>query len=76
MGVPNMVFQTIGMFAIFAGKSESVKDIVLTGKLSTIPLGEPVFKQLEQLHQVRFLVPELSDYATAIGAALAAAGQR
>mgnify|MGYP005965560099 CR=1 FL=1 len=72
VGVANMVFQTIGMFAVFAGKAEQVRDIVLTGKLSTIEPMRKVFHQLEQLHGVRFIIPENSDYATAIGAALSA----
>ena len=72
MGVANLVFQTIGMFAVFAGKSEKVQDIVLTGKLSTFELARGIYRQLEELHGVHFIIPEYSDFATAIGAALAA----
>ncbi len=72
LGVANLVFQTIGMFAVFAGKSEKVRDIVLTGKLSTIDLAYTMYRQLEELHDVHFIIPEHSDYATAIGAALSA----
>lgn len=72
LGVANMVFQTIGMFAVFAGKSEQVRDIVLTGKLSTFRLASQIYRQLEELHSVHFIIPEYSDFATAIGAALSA----
>ncbi len=72
LGVANLVFQTIGMFAVFAGKSEKIRDVVLTGQLSRISLAQQIYRQLEELHGVRFLIPEHSDFATAIGAALSA----
>ena len=75
LGVANLVFQTIGMFAVFAGKAEKVHDVVLTGKLSTIGLAHAIYRQLETMHGVHFIIPDKSDYATAIGAALSAQKQ-
>ena len=48
------------------------KNVVLTGNLSKNNIGRRTFDMLESIHDVKFTIPEKSDYATAIGAALAA----
>ncbi len=70
LGVLNMVFQTIGIFAIMAARAQQTKHIVLTGNLSRIALARRVMDDLETLYPVRFLIPEVSEFATAIGAAI------
>lgn len=69
-GVLNMVFQTIGMLAVFACRSHAVKDVILTGTLSTVPCAKTLFKQVERLYRIKFIIPRHSIYATATGAAL------
>ncbi len=69
-GVVNMVFQTIGMLAVFALRESTTKDVVLTGTLTVMPEIREVFSTLEALHPVNFILPENSVFATAIGAAL------
>ena len=69
-GVVNMVFQTIGMLAVFAVRESATRDIVLTGTLTVMPEIREVFSALEALHPVNFILPENSVFATAIGAAL------
>jgi len=69
-GVLNMVFQTIGMLAVFACRNDSIKDVVLTGTLSTVPCAKTLFKQVERLYKIKFIIPQHSIYATATGAAL------
>lgn len=69
-GVLNMVFQTIGMLAVFACRNSPVKNVVLTGALTLLPGARTTFDALEALHPVRFIVPEDALFATAIGAAL------
>ena len=69
-GVVNMVFQTIGMLAVFALRESATKDIILTGTLTVMPEIREVFSTLEALHPVNFILPENSVFATAIGAAL------
>lgn len=69
-GVLNMVFQTIGMLAVFACRNSAVQDVVLTGTLTVLPEARPVFDALETLHPVHFTIPENAVFATAIGAAL------
>ncbi len=69
-GILNMVFQTIGMLAVFACRYHEVKDVILTGTLSKVPLAKHLFKQVERLYSVKFIIPPHSIYATATGAAL------
>ena len=70
VGVLNMVFQTIGMMAVFACRNEAMKDVVLTGTLSQVPSAEKVFTMLHKMHGVNFIIPNNAIYATATGAAL------
>lgn len=70
-GLVNMVFQTIGMMSVFASRIDGVKDIVLCGNLTTIPNTKEIFSRIEELHGVRFYIPDQAEYATALGAALA-----
>ncbi len=69
-GVLNMVFQTIGMLAVFACRNDNVKDVIITGTLSTVPCAKDLFKQVERLYKIKFTIPPHSIYATATGAAL------
>ncbi len=69
-GVLNMVFQTVGMMAVFACRNESMKDVILTGTLSQVPLAAKVFQALHKMHGIHFIIPKNAIYATATGAAL------
>ena len=69
-GVLNMVFQTIGMLAVFACRNDHIKDVVVTGTLSRVPCAAQLFKQVEHLYKIKFTIPRYSIYATATGAAL------
>ena len=70
LGIINMVFQTIGVMAAFSAKNAGTENIVLTGNLTNVPQAENIFKGVETLHGVKFIIPEHSEYATATGAAL------
>lgn len=70
LGIINMVFQTIGVMAAFSAKNAKTKNIVLTGNLTNVPQAENIFRGVETLHGVHFVIPEHSEYATATGAAL------
>ena len=72
MGILNMVFETIGMMSIFAARQFSVKDIVLTGNLTSIPQSEAIFTNLNKMFGVNFQSPEYARFGTVIGAALCA----
>lgn len=70
LGIINLVFQTIGMIAVFATRTEKVADVVLTGNLTNVPQAFDVFSRLSELFQTRFVIPEHAEYATAAGAAI------
>ena len=70
LGLVNMILETIGMLAVFAAKANNIRDIVLTGNMSNIPQNARVIDMLTKLHDVNFITPKNSEYATAAGAAL------
>ena len=71
-GILNMVFQTIGMFSIFAAKFHKDDNIIFTGKLAHIPYGREILNSLitERFFNGKFHFPQFAEYATAIGAAI------
>ncbi len=76
LGLFNMVFETVGMLAVFAARSKGIKDIVLTGRLSTLKPAERVFSGLNAMFGVNFTIPVYSQFGTVIGAALTGAPRR
>lgn len=70
-GIVNMVFQTVGMLSIFAARATNDATIVVVGNTMQIPMAKHVLDTLYPLYGVTFTVPELAQYATALGAALA-----
>lgn len=71
-GIMNLVFETVGMVAIFAACSVGVRDIVLTGNLTTLEICRKKFESfsVKDRYGVNFIIPPHSAYATVIGTAL------
>lgn len=70
MGIANMVAETIAMLAVFAARNFKVKTVVLTGNLTALKPIAKVFEGLEESFGVKFIIPEMAQFATVIGAAL------
>ena len=70
LGIINMVYQVIGMIAVFAAKSRSIDKIIVTGSGSRNPLGKKVLEVITNMHSISFEYPEDAEYTTAIGAGL------
>lgn len=70
LGVINLVFESVGVLAVFSARRFDIKDIVLTGNLTTIPQSKPIFENLSQMFGVNIIIPENAQYGTVIGAAL------
>ncbi len=70
LGILNMVFEAVGMTAIFAARTKNVKDIVLTGNLTVISQAKEIFANVGRMLGVNFIIPKYSQYGTVIGAAL------
>ena len=72
LGIINLVFQTVGMLSVFAAQTKDCQEIVITGKLSSMTIGQEVLKKLKKtkLFSVDFYFPDKAEYSTAIGAAI------
>jgi len=70
LGIINMVFETVGMLAIFAARTHGTRDIVLTGNLTNIPQAAQIFQNLNTMFNVNFIIPTNSQFGPVIGAAL------
>ncbi len=69
-GLCNMIFQSIGVMAVFAAKRHLTRTIVLVGTITDWPIAQRSLDEVSDLHNVRFIVPDHAAFATAIGAAL------
>ena len=65
-----MVLQCIGSATILSSLESGIKDFVLIGNLSLLPVCREVYPAMEKVYGVRFHVPKYSEFCTAIGAAL------
>lgn len=70
LGLLNMVFETVGMMAIFSARMKGIKDIVLIGNLTGLPQAENMFCTLSSMFSMNFIIPENATFGTVIGAAL------
>ena len=70
LGLLNLVYQTVGMLAVFASRGNGGKEVVLTGNLADVPECGPIFELLSTMFDVKFHLPDQAQFATAIGAAL------
>ena len=71
LGIVNMVFQTIGMMAVFACRNDDIKKVILTGNLTIVPQAHKIFEIMSDITQIDFVIPEHAEFATALGAAIA-----
>ena len=69
-GLCNMIFQAIGVMAVFAAKRHFTRTIVLVGTITDWPIAQRSLDEVAALHHVTFIVPDHAAFATAIGAAL------
>ena len=70
LGLINMVFESVGMLAVFAARSKGIKDVILTGNLVGFPQAKTIAETFSKLFDLNFIIPENAEFATAIGAAL------
>ncbi len=70
IGLIHTVLQTIGSAAVLASLNSDIKEFVMIGNLTLLPQCNEVFPMMEQLYNVRFIIPKYSQFCTAIGAAL------
>jgi type II pantothenate kinase len=76
LGILNLVYQVIGMLAVFAAKIKNTSRIIVTGNGSGNPIGKKVLEVIAGLYSVHFEYPRDAEYTTAIGAGLSLNGRR
>ncbi len=69
-GLCNMIFQSIGVMAVFAAKRHLTRTIIMVGTITDWPIAQRSLDEVASLHNVKFIVPDHAAFATAIGAAL------
>ena len=69
-GIINLVFQSVGTASVLAARLNQLDTIIITGNLSLIPLGKTVLECFAKLYNLSFVIPDNSEFATAVGAAL------
>lgn len=72
-GLVHMVLETIGCCAYMSqiNGGDGIRDFVLIGNMTRLPQCKQVFPMIEDLYSIRCIIPEHSQYCTALGAALA-----
>ena len=70
LGIINMVYEVIGMIAVFAARSRNIDRVIVTGSGSSNPIGQRTLAEITRLHSIVFEYPEGAEYTTAIGAGL------
>ena len=58
------------MMAVFAARAKKLTSIVLTGNLSTLEQAPRLYSGMGVMFGMDFIIPNNSEYATVIGAAL------
>lgn len=71
IAIINMVFETVGMISMFAARNYGLKNVVLTGNLTSVAYADELFASLNRMFDMNFIIPEYSQFGTVIGAALA-----
>lgn len=64
------VLQSVGQSAVLASIGSNIREYVMIGNLTLLPQCRTVFPLIEKLYGVKFIIPEYSEFCTAIGAAL------
>jgi type II pantothenate kinase len=70
LGLINMIFESVAMLALFASRASGIENVVMTGNLTTLHQAKPIFDNLTKIFDVNYIVPEMSNFSTVIGAAL------
>ncbi len=71
-GIIHMVIENICQAAILASVNTGIKDYILIGGLTRFFECQQIIEAFKRLWDVEITIPEYSDYATAIGAVIAA----
>ncbi len=69
-GIINMIYQSIGMNAVFYMRSNNLENVVLVGGLILFPNVKQSFNKFKKLYNIDFIIPDEGVFSTAIGAVI------
>lgn len=67
LGLLNMIFEVIGMMAVFATLNSKIREIVVIGNITVIPVVKDIIEKLEKLHKVNFILSDEAEFAVVLG---------
>jgi type II pantothenate kinase len=65
-----LVFEVIGMLAVFAARGKQIDSVLVTGSGSDNPIGKKILNEVGSMYRIRFVYPSDAQYTTAIGVGL------
>lgn len=68
IGLINMIFEVIGMMAVFITSKSNIKDVILIGNITVIPGVKYVLDRIEKVQNIKFIIPENAEFAVVLGA--------
>ena len=68
IGLINMIFEVIGMMAVFIISKKDIKDVILIGNITVLPGVKYVLDRIEKVQNIKFIVPKNSEFAVVLGA--------
>lgn len=68
IGLINMIFEVIGMMAVFITSKSDTKDVIFVGNITVIPGVKYVLDRIENVQNINFIVPENTEFAVVLGA--------
>ncbi len=70
LGIINMIFETVAMMSVFAARSFKTRNVVLTGNMTNLPQAAEIFGRMNEMFDLKFIIPQNASFGTVIGAAL------
>lgn len=68
IGLINMIFEVIGMMAVFITTKSDIKEVILIGNITVIPGVRNVLDRIEKVQDIKFIVPQNTEFAVVLGA--------
>lgn len=68
IGLINMIFEVIGMMSVFITSKSDIKEVVFIGNITVIPGVKYVLDRIEKVQNIKFTVPENTEFAVVLGA--------
>lgn len=68
IGLINMIFEVIGMMAVFITSKSDIKEAIFIGNITVIPGVRYVLDRIEKIQKIKFIIPENTEFGVVLGA--------